>query len=175
METGERIMATAARISLEAYKRSDYKPERELINGELFPKPMGTLEHMNMERRIERLLEHFEKQGRGTVVRELSICRGEDVRIPDLVFALPGARFEDGFLVDPPYICLEVLSPSQSPKELFAKCDVYHQWGVPYCWVIDPIEKIAWEYHKGFAVRLLSNEDDLTARDIVIPVAEIFR
>ncbi|HEX4228998.1 MAG TPA: Uma2 family endonuclease [Bryobacteraceae bacterium] len=167
-------MATAARAFLENYKHGDFKPERELINGELIPKPMGTLAHMNMERRIEHLLERFEEEGRGTVVRELSICRGEDVRIPDLVFVLPEARFEDGFLIDPPHICLEVLSPSQSPKELFVKCEAYHQWGAPYCWVIDPIKKVVWEYHKDSALRILWEEDDLTAGDIAIPVARIF-
>jgi Uma2 family endonuclease len=167
-------MATVARMSLSDYKRSHFEPERELVNGELIPKPMGTLEHMKMEQRILHLLERFEKRGQGIVVHELSICRGEDVRIPDLVFALPDARFEDGILVDAPLICLEVLSPSQSPKELFAKCEVYHQWGVPYCWVIDPIKKIAWEYHQGSSLRLLSEQDQLTAGDIAIQATEIF-
>ncbi|HWF45534.1 MAG TPA: hypothetical protein VG168_00895 [Bryobacteraceae bacterium] len=46
-------MAPGARASVENYKYGDYKPERELINGELIPKPMGTLAHMNMERRID--------------------------------------------------------------------------------------------------------------------------
>jgi hypothetical protein len=31
--------------------------------------------------------------------------------------------------------------------------------GVPYCWVADPIRRIAWEYHQNLRVRLLSAVD----------------
>jgi Uma2 family endonuclease len=168
-------MATAARVSLDDYLRSHYEPECELVNGELIAKPMGTLERMNMERRLERLLERFEERGQGRVVHELSMRRGEDVRIPDLVFVSPEARFEEGILVDAAWLCVEILSPSQRQSELFAKCETYHSWGVPYCWVIDPVKKIAWDYHSGCPVRLLPDNGALQAGDITITLLELFQ
>jgi len=30
---------------------------------------------------------------------------------------------------------------------MLAKCEEYHTWGVPFCWVIDPVKRTAWEYH----------------------------
>ena len=30
---------------------------------------------------------------------------------------------------------------------MLAKCEEYHAWGVPFCWVIDPVKRTAWEYH----------------------------
>ncbi|MGH9583298.1 MAG: Uma2 family endonuclease [Bryobacteraceae bacterium] len=165
-------MATATQVSLAEYLRSNYEPECELVSGELIAKPMGTLEHMDMERRLERLLESFEQQGLGHIVRELSCRKGNDVRIPDLVFYAPGAQFENGLLIDPPLLAVEVLSPSQRQSELFAKCEAYHSWGVPYCWVIDPVKKTAWEYHRDRSVQ--SKKEALEAGEITVSLAELF-
>jgi Uma2 family endonuclease len=168
-------MATVVGVSLEEYLKTEYEPECELIGGALHPKPMGTLEHMAMERWLMRLLERHEQAGLGMVMHELSIRKGDDVRIPDLVFVPSGKRFECGILVDPPLLCVEILSPSKRLSVLFAKCETYHAWGVPYCWVVDPIGKLAWEYHQAAPVRLLSGEDSLIAGEIKIAISELFR
>jgi hypothetical protein len=34
------------------------------------------------------------------------------------------------------------------PAEMLAKCQRYHGYGVPFCWVIDPVSCRAWEYHR---------------------------
>jgi Uma2 family endonuclease len=167
-------MSTGTRVSLENYLRNDYEPECELIDGVALAKPMGTWEHMRMERRLERLLETYESRGLGETVHELSVRKGNDVRIPDLAFVPTGARFEDGILMDPPRLCVEVLSPTQRQSELFAKCEVYHSWGVHYCWVIDPIAKVAWEYHDGSPVRTAAADGDLRAGEISVAVKDLF-
>jgi Uma2 family endonuclease len=118
------------------------------------------------------LLETFEQQGIGHTVRELSCRKGDDVRIPDLVFYTVGARFQDDLLIDPPLLTVEVLSPSQRQSELFAKCEAYHSWGVPYCWVIDPAKKIAWEYHRDRSVQ--SKKEVLEAGEIKISLTDLF-
>jgi Uma2 family endonuclease len=160
--------------TLDEYLTTDYEPECELIGGSLHPKPFGTLEHMELERSVERLLERYEQRGLGSSVHELSIRNVDDVRIPDLVFVPSGARYERGILMDPPLLCVEILSPSQRLSVLFAKCETYHAWGVPYCWVLDPIGKLAWEYHQASPVRLLSNEQTLIAGEIKFAISEIF-
>ena len=167
-------MASAPRISLEEYLRSRYEPECELIGGELFQKPTGTREHMRMERRLADLLARDERAGLGEVIHELSVLRGDEVRIPDLVFARPGAQFQNGILIDAPVLCVEMLSPSQRPSELFAKCEVYHTWGVPYCWIIDPAKKLAWEYHQDAPVQLIPPSASLTAGEITVTCNELF-
>jgi hypothetical protein len=32
---------------------------------------------------------------------------------------------------------------------MLAKCEEYHAWGVPFCWVVDPVKHTAWEYHSA--------------------------
>ena len=167
-------MATALRTSVEEYLRSHYEPECELISGELIQKPMGTREHTRMARRLEQILARYEQKGLGEVLRELSVLKGDDVRIPDVVFAQTGVRFENGILVQPPLLCVEVLSPSQRPSELFAKCEAYHAWGVPYCWIVDPVKKLAWEYHRDAPVQLISEASSLQAGEIAVALSELF-
>jgi Uma2 family endonuclease len=31
---------------------------------------------------------------------------------------------------------------------MLAKCERYHAFGVPFCWVVDPVSRRAWEYHR---------------------------
>lgn len=86
-----------------------YEPECELVDGALLPKPMGTLEHIDMERWLLRLLERYEQAGLGRAVHELSIRHDDDVRVPDLIFVPSDTRFERGILMDPSLLCVEIL------------------------------------------------------------------
>jgi Uma2 family endonuclease len=98
---------------------------------------------------------------------------GEDVRIPDISVVSENARDDRGFLLDPPILCVEVISPEQRFSTLLQKCEAYHQFGVPYCWVIDPDRKISWEYHREGT--LTQGNEFLTAGDIRISLNELFR
>lgn len=166
-------MSVATRISVADYLQRNDSPACELVSGELVAKPMPTLSHILMQARLEELLTRYKAQGLGAAYRELSFRHGDDVRIPDVVFIAPGSRFQDDILVDPPIICADVLSPSQRQSELFAKCEIYHDWGVPYSWVIDPLGKVVWEYNRHSRVRLLTSDQFLTAGEIRIPVSDL--
>ncbi len=167
-------MGIALRMSVAEYLATHYEPECELIGGELLQKPWGTLEHMEMESSLEEIFARYEQSGSGEAIHELSMLHGDDVRIPDVVFARPSAKFQDGVLLDPPLLCVEILSPSQRPSELFAKCEACHAWGVTYCWVIDPVKKLAWEYHSDSPVQLIPATGSLQAGEIAVGCNELF-
>jgi Uma2 family endonuclease len=80
------------------------------------------------------LQEHY---GEFNAVQQLDCLINGNLRIPDLV-VFAAARFEGGILIDPPLLCVEILSPGQTGRDLFDKCDEYHRAGVPECWVILP-------------------------------------
>jgi len=58
---------------------------------------------------------------------------------------------------------------------MLAKCEEYHVWGGPVCWVIDPVTHIAWEYQAdGEALRI----DDwglLRAGEITVDMRDLFK
>ena len=174
IELKDAPMAVATRLSVAEYLQRNDSPACELVAGELIAKPMPTRSHVRMQARLEELLKRFEAQALGETYRELTIRHEDDFRIPDLVFIAQGSRFEDDILTDPPILCIEVVSPSQRQSELFAKCEIYHDWGVPYCWVIDPVAKSVWEYHRHSQVTSMTDDQSLTAGEIKLLVSNLF-
>jgi Uma2 family endonuclease len=69
-------------------------------------------------------------------------------------------------------LCCEIHSPDDHLGGTLAKCEEYHDWGVPFCWVIDPDRRTAWEYHAGGEPT--RNTDALHAGDITVQLAELF-
>src|SRR6266436_2951857 len=140
-------MATSTRVSLEEYFRTHYEPECELIDGELRPKPMPTGKHSLMQSNLMKALWAYEQLGRGRVLPELTLLLpGEALLIPDIVFSRPQQPFDEHDVLDtPPLLCIEIISPSQSFNELYQKCVRYLRWGVPCCWILDPVRRLAWQ------------------------------
>jgi Uma2 family endonuclease len=75
---------------------------------------------------------------------------------------------------DPVSLCVEVVSPPDRIGKLFGKCEEYHKWGVPYCWVIDPERKIAWEYFPD-DLEPRKVAENLTAGVIQLPLSDVFK
>jgi Uma2 family endonuclease len=169
-------MAATTRISLEEYFRTHYEPECELIDGELRPKPMPTGHHSRMEGRLRDLLRPYQQRGLGEALPELSLLLpGDAVLIPDFVFIWPGQRFDEHDVLDtPPLLCIEVISPSQSFNELYEKCGRYLRWGVPYCWIIDPVRRLAWQIEADEMPREIFAEGSLRAGEIEVKLTELF-
>jgi len=51
-------------------------------------------------------------------------------------------------LREPPFLCIEVLSPEDRASRMEVKIDDYFAFGVKHVWVIDPDSKRAWSYTK---------------------------
>lgn len=162
-------MATATHVPVEEYLQTSYEPNCEYIDGVLRPKAMGTTKHGALQMELGYLL----KQLGYKVVAELT------VRISATKYLIPDVA-ADKYIADPypdrpVLLCVEILSPGDRPGSMLAKCEEYHAWGVPYCWVLDPVKELAWEYHNGgFPDQRPSNES-LRAGEIQIPVSNLFR
>jgi Uma2 family endonuclease len=166
------LMRTAERLlSIDEYLDRHFEPETELIAGELRPKPLGTDHHSDICVWLYALL--MQQVGRTRTRVELSIRVGDDVLIPDVcvLHAKEKALYRD-ILAEPPLLCVEVISPSQRSAEMLAKCERYHEFGVPFCWVIDPVTRRAWESHAGQAAA--EPDAALTAGDLSVSLTELF-
>jgi Uma2 family endonuclease len=148
------------------------KPACEYLDGILLPKGMGSRDHGRVQRRLLRLLEKFQQF---EAIPELhSRIREGEFRIPDVVVErIPVS--EDDYPAKPVYLCIEIVSPDQSDDQLLEKCEHYHAWGTPYCWVINPETKKLWEYHKGTERRQLDHDAPfIAAGEIQLSVSAIF-
>src|SRR5258708_4963029 len=131
-------MSTAALVSVEEYLRRTEKPNCEYIDGELYPKPMPTTPHARAQRTSMWLLE---QQGVEELVEIRLRLDASKFLVPDVVGA---KRVESPYPPETVLLCVEVLSPEDRVGVMLAKCEHYHAWGVPFCWVLDPDKRIAW-------------------------------
>jgi Uma2 family endonuclease len=136
-------MSSTTHVPVEEYLRLTGKPYLEYLDGVLTPKSMPTKLHSLIQYLLVSLLR---KQG-VEAFQELTVRLSETrFLIPDVVAA---DRIEDPYPTKPVLLCCEILSPDDRLSAVLAKCENYHAWGVPFCWVIDPAKPAAWEYHAG--------------------------
>ena len=98
------------------------------------------------------------------------------LRISATKYLVPDVAVADDF--PGPYpteavrLCCEILSQDDRLATMLAKCEEYHAWGVPFCWVIDPVKRAVWEYHSGGdPIRATAK---LRAGEIAVTLDELF-
>src|SRR5262249_699085 len=94
--------------------------------------------------------------------------------VPDVCVA---GDFAGPYPTEAVRLCCEILSPEDRLGAMLNKCEEYHAWGVPYCWVIDPVKQTAWEYHSGGEPARASLEPTaghLHAGEISVSLEELF-
>lgn len=159
-------MSTAAFVPVDAYLRLTEKPYREYRDGVLYPKAIPTRLHSIIQLALATMLRN---QG-ASAFPELTL------RISETKYLIPDVAVADDF--PGPYpteavrLCCEILSPEDRLGAMLAKCEEYHAWGVPYCWVIDPVKRAAWEYHSGGEP--VRGTEALRAGDVAVSIGELF-
>jgi Uma2 family endonuclease len=91
--------------------------------------------------------------------------------IPDVIAA---PTIQSPYPTEPVLLCVEILSPGDRLGATLAKCEDYHAWGVPYCWVIDPEKQTAWQYASGSEPEHIARRGTLTAGQLSVRLEELF-
>jgi Uma2 family endonuclease len=126
-------------VSVEEYMHSSYEPDAEYVGGRIVPRAMPKKPHSRMQRYLVRTLDELGPSLGYEVWPEQRILTQADpprYRVPDLCLTR-GEPDEDVF-TDPPFLCVEILSPDDSAVDLRAKVHEYLAFGVAYIWVVDP-------------------------------------
>jgi Uma2 family endonuclease len=151
------------------------KPICEYVDGELIPKALADKHHSQVQANISVLI-HNGYGGTMNPLTELTTRVREtqfyvpDISVEDLAKPIQG-RYPGPN--DPVFLCIEVVSPPDRVGKLFGKCEEYHKWGVPYCWIVDPERKIAWEYFPT-DIEPRRTEEVLTAGPIRLGLRDVF-
>jgi Uma2 family endonuclease len=159
-------MSTSTLVPVEEFLRKSEKPNLEYRDGVLSPKPMPTTFHGLLEFMLVVMLRRLGVQAAPEVTVRISATK---YLIPDVIAA---AELESPYPAKPVLLCCEILSPEDRLGAMLAKCEEYHSWGVPSCWVIDPVKRTAWEYHAGGEpVRV---DSELRAGELAVGLVELF-
>ena len=155
-----------ALMSVEEYLRLTEKPYREYRDGVVTPKAMGTKFHSIIQRVLLTLLQNQGVQAFPELTVRISPTK---YLVPDAAVA---GDFPGPYPTEPVLLCCEILSPEDRLGAMLSKCEEYHAWGVPFCWVIDPVKRTAWDYHSGAEpVRVISA---LRAGELAVSLEELF-
>lgn len=161
-------MSTTTLVSVEEYLARTEKPYCEYIDGILYPKPMPTTPHAKTELGTILQLRQQGVEALSEVTVRLSPTK---FLVPDVIAA---PRIQSPYPTEPVLLCVEVLSPEDRLGSMLNKCEDYHNWGVPYCWVIDPEKRTAWEYHKDGEPVHIDREGVLHAGELLLRLDELF-
>ena len=83
-------------------------------------------------------------------------------------------EIQSPYPTEPVLLCVEILSPEDRVGAMLAKCEQYHAWGVPFCWVIDPEKQTGWQYHAGNEPERVAPGGTLLAGDLSVPLPDLF-
>jgi len=134
-------MTTSIAVPLEEYLRTCYEPDAEYVEGQLVERNVGEWSHSLLQTLISSLLVGRGK-GRFRVMTELRMRVTDEprYRIPDICVVSIDHPYER-FLMRPPHLAIEIVSPDDEPAEMLAKVGEYLAMGIPHTWVVDPCER----------------------------------
>lgn len=165
-------MASGTLVPLEEYLTTVYDPDCEYVDGEILERNMGELDHGGLQGIIIAWLYSRRKQlGIHVFPETRTQVAARRYRVPDIALTLkkPSGRI----LTEPPFLCIEILSPEDRVSRMEEKIDDYLRFGVRYVWLIDPRKKLAWSYTregKREAASVLVTDEPR----IELPLVEIF-
>jgi len=163
-------MATTL-VPVEEYLKNLNDTRYEYVAGVLIEKPMPTWMHAVLQAWISALI--MRQYPRYLAGGEVHFrLRPNEFRLPDIAVQRREIAEKESYAEQPPALCVEILSPEDRIGAMFAKCERYHDWGVPVCWVIDPIKRRAWTYERGGEPA--PQTDILVASDIRLSLVDVF-
>ena len=156
----------------------------ELIGGTLVEKPMGFWEGQIAAQLIILLGNFVRPRSLGSIFAPDSTMRMQSghVRLPDVSFIakdrLP--KTKQAIPTIAPDLAVEVLSESNTSREIAMKLDEFFQSGTRLAWVIDPEPRAVAIYHDAGEPTTVLDEQGMLDGEAVLPglsiaIAELFR
>jgi Uma2 family endonuclease len=133
-------MATTHLISVEEYLHSTFEPDAEYVEGRIILRAVPGKTHSKLQTYLVRTLyETGHPLGYEVWVEQRLRTKNDPgrYRVPDVCVTL-GEPDEEIF-TEPPFLCIEILSPDDAALEVRIKVDEYLAFGVAYVWSMDPV------------------------------------
>ena len=138
-------MSTTTAVSLDEYLETSYRPDCDYLEGELLERNVGEVDHSRLQMLLSNYLFSREKELGIVVVPEQRVqVKPRRFRVPDItvLLAAPGGPI----ITEPPFLCVEILSPRDRMQEMQERIDDYLSFGVRYVWLIHPRTRRAFVY-----------------------------
>lgn len=184
------MTTTPARLmtAQELLDRGDDGRQWELVEGVLHEVAPAGIRGSQIALRVgARLIRFVEERGLGAAFGAdagfILHHQPDTVRSPDVAFIcadrLPLDLDRDGFFDGAPDLAVEVVSPTDRPRDVSRKVREYLQAGTQLVWVIEPRKQHVTEHAPGQEPRVLTGDMALDGGAVLpgftLPLRELFR
>jgi len=168
-------MATAITlIPIEEYLRTACRPDCDYVDGHIEERNVGERDHNRLHIVLGAWFLAHEKAWNIYVLPEqrtrVSSAR---VRIPD-VCLLRGDAPNEQVLTTPPLLCVEILSPEDRLPRIAKIMDDYARMGVANLWILDPKDRVAYDYSSNGFLKLITDRLTIPNTEIYVDLATLF-
>jgi Uma2 family endonuclease len=128
------------------YLSASWSPDREFVDGRIEERNLGEKEHSIIQRYLTVLFAIKRAEWGVEVFPELRTqIAARNFRIPDVLVVRAGETFER-YVIRPPLIAIEILSPEDSLRAMQQKAAQYRRFGIENIWIVDPEPRLAYRY-----------------------------
>ncbi len=167
-------MATSALVSVGEYLSTSYRPDQEMLEGQLIERNVGEYEHSNLQGALVAWLRRRQREWNIRVLPEQRIrVSASRFRVPDVCVVAREQEIEAVFS-RPPLICIEVLSKNDTLSSMQDRVDDYRTFGVPNIWLLDPVKRRAYLCMYGDFREPEGEILEVAHTPIRVPLSELF-
>jgi len=168
------MSAVATLVPLEEYLSPMYHPDRDYVDGVLEERNLGEILHGDCQGSVGAFFRIHRRSWGVWAAPEVRLqVRPGRFRIPDLVVTL-GDRPQGRYLVNAPFLCIEILSPEDRMSRIETRIDEYLEMGVPYVWLLDPESKRGWVYTRDGRTESQDGVMRTANPELAMPLSEAF-
>ena len=136
-------------VSVEDYLHTSYSPDYDYVDGVLEDRNVGEKDHSKAQKKLLRYLDDRSGSWNIFVIQEQRVQVSKTrYRVPDICVML-GPEPDEQIFTQPPFLCIEILSPEDRISRMQERINDYFTFGVRHVWLIDPWKHQAWSYTPG--------------------------
>jgi Uma2 family endonuclease len=136
-------MSSATLIPVEEYLATSYRPDCDYVEGEVRERNLGELEHSRLQSAVLIWFGMHQREWNILPIVEQRVQVAKTrFRIPDVCILRRDQPMESIVRVAP-LVCIEVLSKTDSLRELRDRANDYLKFGVEHVWALDPLSREA--------------------------------
>jgi len=135
-------VSAGALVSVEDYLNTSYSPDCHYVSGTLVERNVGEKEHGRIQRALIRYLARYRTAGLEAWPEQRIQITRDHYRVVDI--CITEGEPDGQIFVDPPLVCIEILTRRDTLDQLQEVIDDYTRMGVPYSWIINPWKRDAY-------------------------------
>jgi Uma2 family endonuclease len=158
-------------VPIEEYLSTVYEVDCDYVDGEVLERNWGEYDHARLHSAVLFAFYSRRKESDLCVLPAVRVrISPTRIRVPDVCIVVGEPTGQ--ILREPPFICIEILSPEDRFSRINEKIGDYLQFGVPYVWMVDPQTRKAWRRTAGAIVEVSELRTENPA--MLVPLDELF-